>query len=412
LNLAAVARILARTRAREGVVNDGQMAFSQIISYGSRFALDRCIRRYGGNRRIRSFSCRDQYLAMAFAQLTYRESLRDIEACLGAVPDKLYHLGFRGPVARSTLADANEKRDWRIFADFAQRLVAAARSLYVDEPLGLEELDQRDTTVYALDATTIDLCLSVFPWARFRTTKAGVKMHTLLDLRGSIPAFTWITEAKFGDVRILDSLIPEPGSIYLFDRAFVDFPRLYRLNEVHAIFVTRAKRGLKWERVYSRPVDRSTGLICDQTVRLTGTSSPQDYPVHLRRVAFRDPETGKKLDFLTNDFALRALTIADLYRMRWQVELFFKWIKQHLRIKAFYGTSPNAVKTQIWIAISVYLLVAIARKRLGIERDLYTILQILSVYPFEKTPLAQLLSGEGYTLKDADIRNQLSFFDL
>jgi hypothetical protein len=410
--LAGVARILARTRAQEGVVNDGQMAFSQIMSYGSRFVLDRCIRRYGGNRRIRSFSCRDQYLAMAFAQLTYRESLRDIEACLGAVPDKLYHLGIRGPVARSTLADANEKRDWRIFADFAQRLVALARSLYVDEPLGLEELDQRDTTVYALDATTIDLCLSVFPWARFRSTKAGVKMHTLLDLRGNIPAFTWITEAKFGDVRILDSLIPEPGSIYLFDRAFVDFPRLYRLNEVHAIFVTRAKRGIKWERVYSRPVDRSTGLICDQTIRLTGTTSPQDYPVHLRRVAFMDPESGKKLDFLTNDFTLRALTISDLYRMRWQVELFFKWIKQHLRIKAFYGTSANAVKTQIWIAISVYLLVAIARKRLGIERDLYTILQILSVYPFEKVPLAQLLSGNGYDSEDADISNQLSLFDL
>jgi hypothetical protein len=393
-------------------MNDGQMAFSQVMAYGSRFVLDRCIRRYGGHRRIRSFSCRDQYLAMAFAQLTYRDSLRDIEACLGAVPEKLYHLGFRGPVARSTLADANEKRDWRIFADFAQRLVPEARSLYVDERLGLEEIDEREQAVYALDASTIDLCLSVFPWAGFRSTKAGVKMHTLLDLRGSIPAFTWITEARFGDVRILDSLIPEPGSIYLFDRAFVDFPRLHRLHEAHAIFVTRAKRGIKWERVYSRPVDRSTGLICDQTIRLTGTKSPQDYPVHLRRVAYRDAETGKKLDFLTNDFTLQALTIAELYRLRWKVELFFKWIKQHLRIKAFFGTSANAVKSQIWIAISVYLLVAIARKRLGIDRDLYTILQILSVYPFEKTPLAQLLSAEGYTLKDGDIRNQLSLFNL
>jgi hypothetical protein len=291
-------------------------------------------------------------------------------------------------------------------------LVTEARKLYVDEPLGIEELDRREATVYALDATTIDLCMSVFSWARFRSTKGGVKMHTLLDLRGSIPAFTWVTEAKFGDVRILDSLIPEPGSIYLFDRAFVDFPRLYRLNEAHAIFVTRAKRGIKWERVYSRPVDRATGLICDQTVRLTGTTSPQDYPSHLRRVAYRDAETGKKLDFLTNDFTLQPFTVAELYRMRWQVELFFKWIKQHLRIKAFFGTSANAVKTQIWIAISVYLLVAIARKRLGIDRDLYTNLQILSVHPFEKTPLSQLLSGEGYTLKDGDIHNQLSLFDL
>jgi hypothetical protein len=393
-------------------MNEGQMAFSQVMAHGSRFVLDRCIRRYDGNRRVRSFSCRDQYLAMSFAQLTYRDSLRDIEACLGAVPDKLYHLGIRGSVARSTLADANEKRDWRIFADFAQRLVVEARRLYIDEPLGLEELDQRERTVYALDATTIDLCLSVFPWARFRSTKAGVKMHTLLDLRGSIPAFTWITEARFADVRILDALITEPGSIYLFDRAFVDFPRLHRLHEARAIFVTRLKRAINWERVYSRPVDRSTGLVCDQTIRLTGSTSATDYPAHLRRVAYRDPETGKKLDFLTNDFTLLALTIAELYRLRWQVELFFKWVKQHLRIKAFYGTSANAVKTQIWIAISVYLLVAIARKRLGIERDLYTILQILSVYPFEKTPLPQLLSAEGYTSKEGHIHNQLWLFDL
>jgi hypothetical protein len=393
-------------------MNEGQMAFSQVMAHGSRFVLDRCIRRHDGNRRVRSFSCRDQYLAMSFAQLTYRDSLRDIEACLGAVPDKLYHLGIRGSVARSTLADANEKRDWRIFADFAQRLVVEARRLYIDEPLGLEELDQRERTVYALDATTIDLCLSVFPWARFRSTKAGVKMHTLLDLRGSIPAFTWITEARFADVRILDALITEPGSSYLFDRAFVDFPRLHRLHEARAIFVTRLKRAINWERVYSRPVDRSTGLVCDQTIRLTGSTSATDYPAHLRRVAYRDPETGKKLDFLTNDFTLLALTIAELYRLRWQVELFFKWVKQHLRIKAFYGTSANAVKTQIWIAISVYLLVAIARKRLGIERDLYTILQILSVYPFEKTPLPQLLSAEGYTSKEGHIHNQLWLFDL
>jgi hypothetical protein len=393
-------------------MHEGQMVFSQLMAHGSRFTLDRCIRRYGGDQRLRSFSCRDQYLAMAFAQLTYRESLRDIEACLAAVPDKLYHLGFRSGVSRSTPADANEKRDWRIYADFAQRLVLEARRLYVDEPLGLEELDQSGQTVYALDATTIDLCLSVFPWAGFRRTKAGVKMHTLLDLRGSIPAFTWITEARMADVRVLDHLIPEPGSIYLFDRAFVDFRRLHRLHEAHATFVTRAKRGLRWERLYSRPVDRNTGLICDQTIRLTGATSAHDYPAHLRRVAYRDPQKGKKLEFLSNNFTLRPFTVTELYRMRWQVELFFKWVKQHLRIKTFYGTTPNAVKTQIWIAISVYLLVAIARKRLGIDRDLYTILQILSVHPFEKAPLAEVLSSAGYTPIDADIRNQLQLFDL
>ena len=393
-------------------MNEGQTVFAQLMAHGSRFTLDRCIRRYGGHRRVRSFSCRDQYLAMAFAQLTYRESLRDIEACLGAVPDRLYHMGIRGPVSRSTLADANEKRDWRIYADFAQRLVVEARRLYVDEPLGLEEIDQSEQTVYALDATTIDLCLSVFPWARFRSTKAGVKMHTLLDLRGNIPAFTWLTEARLADVRILDSVILEPGSIYLFDRAFVDFERLYRLTLERATFVTLLKRGLRWRRVYSHPVDRSTGLICDQTIRLTGVRSVQDYPSHLRRIAYQDPETGKRLEFLTNDFTLEALTIAELYRLRWQVELFFKWVKQHLRIKAFFGTTANAVRTQIWIAISVYLLVAIARKRLGIDRDLYTILQILSVHPFEKAPLAQVLTEEGYTLKDGDIQNQLSLFDL
>jgi hypothetical protein len=393
-------------------MHEGQMVFAQLMAHGSRHVLERCVRRYGGHNGVRSFSCRDQYLAMSFAQVTYRESLRDIEACLGAVPDKLFHLGFRSTVSRSTLADANEKRDWRIYADFAQRLVVEARRLYLDEPLGLEELDQREQTVYALDATTIDLCLSVFPWARFRRTKAGVKMHTLLDVRGSIPAFTWVTEARFADVRILDALIPEPGAIYLLDRAFVDFPRLHRLNAAHATFVTRIKRGLRWERLYSRKVDRSTGLICDQTVRLTGTTSSHDYPAHLRRVAYRDPTTKKKLDFLTNDFTLLPLTVTELYRLRWQVELFFKWIKQHLRIKTFYGTSPNAVKTQIWIAISVYLLVAIARRRLRIDRDLYTILQILSVHPFEKAPLAQVLSADAYDPTQSDIRNQLSLFHL
>jgi hypothetical protein len=389
-------------------MNQGRTVFAQLIQYASHKEFQRCVRKYPSQRRPRRFSYWDQFLAMSFAQLTYRESLRDIEACLGAVPDKLYHMGFRTAVSRTTLADANERRDWRIYAEFAQRLITEARRLYIDEPLGVE----LDHTVYALDASTIDLCLSVFPWARFRKTKAGIKLHTLLDLRGSIPVFIWVTDAKHADVRILDVLLPEPGSIYLFDRAYVDFRRLHRLTEARAIFVTRTKRKLKWRRRYSHPVDRSTGLICDQTIVLTGTNSAHDYPVPLRRVSYRDPETGQKLDFLTNDFALPARTIAELYRLRWQVELFFKWIKQHLRIKTFFGTSDNAVRTQIWIAISVYLLVAIARKRLRIQRDLYTILQILSVYPFEKAPLAQVLSDEGYTPKDSDIRNQLWLFDL
>jgi hypothetical protein len=388
-------------------MNQGRTVFAQLMEFASHKEFQKCVGKYPPKRRPRRFSFWDQFLAMSFAQLTYRESLRDIEACLGAVPDKIYHMGFRAPVARTTLAEANEQRDWRIYAEFAQGLIAEARHLYIDEPFGIE-LDQ---TIYALDASTIDLCLSVFPWARFRRTKAGIKLHTLLDLRGSIPVFIWITDAKLADVRILDVLIPEPGSIYLFDRAYVDFQRLYQLTKAHAIFVTRAKRKLKWRRRYSRPVDRTTGLICDQTIVLTGTRSAHDYPVPLRRVSYRDPETGQKLDFLTNDFSLPALVIAQLYRLRWRVELFFKWIKQHLRIKSFFGTSDNAVRTQIWIAISVYLLVAIARKRLGIERDLYTILQILSVYAFEKAPLAQALSSPDYTLELADIHNQLSLFD-
>jgi len=387
---------------------EGRTVFSQLMDFVPRHTFRRRVERYGGDRGVRQFTCWQQFLAMAFAQLTFRESLRDIEACVGAVPDKVYHMGFRSRVTRSTLADANEKRDWRIYADVAQVLIHEARRLYVDEPFGLE-LDQ---TVYALDATTIDLCLSVFPWARFRTTKAGIKLHTLLDLRGSIPVFIWITDAKQGDVEVLDVLIPEPGSIYIMDRAYVDFERLDQLTQDRAIFVTRAKKNLKWRRLYSHSVDRSTGLICDQTIVLTRKESAEAYSAKLRRVRYRDPETGKALTFLTNDFTLPALTIAHLYRLRWQVELFFKWIKQHLRIKAFYGTSPNAVKTQIWIAISVYLLVAIARKRLGIERDLYTILQILSVHTFEKTPLAQVLSGGDYISKDSDIHNQLSLFNL
>jgi hypothetical protein len=388
-------------------MNQGRTIFAQLIEYAPHKQFQRCVRKYESPRRRRRFSYWDQFLSMVFAQLTFRESLRDIEACLRAVPDKLYHLGFRSPVSRSTLADANEHRSWLIYADFAQVLIHEARRLYINDSLDLE-LDQ---TIYALDATTIDLCLSAFPWARFRTTKAGIKLHTLLDLRGSIPVFIWITDAKHADVRVLDALIPEPGSIYVFDRAYVDFQRLYKLSNAHAIFVTRAKKNLKWRRVYSHDVDRATGLICDQTIMLTGTAAPE-YPIHLRRVRYRDPQSGKSLTFLTNDFTIPALTIASLYRYRWRVELFFKWIKQHLRIKVFYGTSANAVKTQIWIAISAYLLVAIARKRLGIERDLYTILQILSVYAFEKVPLAQALSDGEYTPTDADIHNQLQLFEL
>lgn len=391
---------------------EGRTVFAQVMDYLPHHAFRRLVKQYHGDRRVKTFTCRDQFLSMAFAQLTYRESLRDIEACLGAVPDKLYHLGFRArAIARSTLADANERRDWRLYADLAQRLVVEARRLYVEEPLGLAEVDAREQTVYALDATTIDLCLSVFPWARFRRTKGGLKLHTLLDLRGSIPVFVWITEATFADLHILDVLVPEPGSIYLFDRAFIDFRRLWELTESHAIFVTRNKAKLKWERVYSHPIDRTSGLICDQTIKLTGTRSPQEYPAHLRRVAYRDPVTGKKLDFLTNDFTLPALAIANLYRLRWRVELFFKWIKQHLRIKAFYGTSVNAVKTQIWIALSAYLLVVIAKKRLGITQDLYTILQILSVCAFEKVPLAQAFSAPPHTSDTTPNRNQLSLFD-
>jgi hypothetical protein len=387
-------------------MNEGRTVFSQLMAHASRHVLDRCIRRYDGHRRVRSFSCRDQYLAMAFAQLTFRESLRDIEACLGADSKQLYHMGLRALPARSTLADANEKRDWRIFADFAQGLIAEARRLYVDEPseLGLEQ------TVYALDSTTIDLCLSLFPWAHFRSTKAALKLHTLLDLAGNIPAFAWITEGRMHDVRILDVLIPEPGSIYVLDRGYLDFERLHRMTRCRAIFVARAKKNLRFDRLYSRTVDRSTGLICDQSVKLVVPNSLAAYPEALRRVRFKDHESGKTVVVLTNDFTLPALTIAELYRARWQVELFFRWIKQHLRIKRFYGTSANAVRTQIWIAISVYVLVAIVRKRLGIDRDLYTILQILSVYIFEKTPLAQVLTGPGYTSEDLDIRNQLSLW--
>jgi hypothetical protein len=389
-------------------MNEGRMVFSQIVDFVPRHTFRRRVQRYRGDYGVRRFTCWQQFLAMLFAQLTYRESLRDIEACLGAAPERMYHMGFTGPVSRSTLADANERRDWRIYADVAQALIAEARRLYANEALDVE----LDHTVYALDSSTIDLTLSLFPWASFRETKAAVKLHTLLDLRGSIPVFLWITDGKPHDVRVLDVLVPEPGSIYVLDRAYVDFERLWRLQEARAVFVTRAKKNLTYRRRYSSPCDRSTGLVCDQTIALTGKTTRVHYPAPLRRIRYRDPESNKTLVFLTNDFALPALTITGLYRSRWQVELFFKWIKQHLRIKAFYGTSPNAVKTQIWIAISAYVLVAILRKRLNIDRDLYTILQILSVYPFEKVPLFQLLTTTPDLMDAGSQRKQLTLFDL
>ena len=388
-------------------MNQGSTIFSQLIAHASRDALDRCIRRYRGNHRVRTFSCRDQFLVMAFAQLTYRESLRDIEACLSALPDRLYHMGIRGRVSRSTLADANEERDWRIYADFAQGLIAEARRLYAGEPLDLD----LEHTVYALDSTTIEFCIELFPWARFHPHASGVKLHTLLDLRGPIPAFARITPGSYSDSHILDGLTPEPGSIYVFDRAYLDFARLRRLNQAKAIFVTRAKKNQKLRRIYSRPVDRSTGLICDQTVVLAIAATAAKYPEHLRRVRFKDLETGKSYVFITNDFDLPALTVTKLYKARWRIELFFKWIKQHLRIKAFYGRSPNAVSTQLWIAISVYLLVAIVRKRLGIKRDLYTLLQILSLSLFERIPLEQALGSPDYTDLESSSPNQLPLFN-
>jgi hypothetical protein len=350
----------------------------------------------------------DQFLCMAFAQLSYRESLRDIEVCLRAVPSKLYHMGIRSPISRSTLAHANETRDWRIYADFAQVLIHIARPLYAKEELSVE-LDQ---TVYALDSTTIDLCLSLFPWARFRQHKAAVKMHTLLDLRGSIPTFIRISEGLLHDVNILDEIVPEAGSFYIMDRGYLDFARLYRLHQCLAFFVTRAKDNFRFHRLYSHPVDKSTGLMCDQTIVLSGFYAAKDYPEKLRRIRYVDQESGQILVFLTNCFSLPALSIAQLYKCRWQVELFFKWIKQHLRIKAFFGTSENAVKTQIWIAVSVYVLVAIIKKRLNLELSLYTILQISSVTLFEKVSILQVLTETGYKTEKNDLPNQLMLFEL
>jgi hypothetical protein len=370
----------------------GKTVFSQVMDYLPMHEFRKCVDRYNGNYHTSSFSCLDQYLCMAFAQLTYRESLRDIEACLRSRKEKLYHLGIRGRVSRSTLAEANEKRDWRMYADFCQILISQARSLYADEDFGVELKE----TAYALDSTTIDLCLSLFPWASFRKHKAAVKMHTLLDLRGNIPSFIEITEGTLHDVNILDILIPEPGSFYIMDRGYLDFERLYVLTQLLAFFVTRAKKNNKFQRIYSHPVDRTDGLRCDQTIMLVTPKSLAGYPEKLRRVKYFDADRKKQFVFLTNNFVLPALTIATLYKCRWQIELFFKWIKQHLRIKAFYGTSINAVKTQIWIAVSTYVLVAIIRKRLHLQLNLYTILQILSVTLFEKVPLDQLFANYDY----------------
>ncbi|WP_026225270.1 IS4 family transposase [Teredinibacter turnerae] len=385
----------------------GSLVFTQVMEHLPMHTFRRCVQRYRGNHKIKTFSCLDQFRCMAFAQLTYRESLRDIEACLRAQQNKLYHMGIRGGISRNTLANANKVRDWRIYADFAQSLIQVARKLYVDEDIGVE----LDNTVYALDATTIDLCLSVFPWANFRTSKAAVKLHTLLDLRGSIPTFIHISDGKMHDVNVLDLLIPEAGAFYIMDRGYLDFGRLYDLHQGSAFFVTRAKSNLQCRRIYSHPIDKETGLKCDQTVRLTGFYAAKDYPEKLRRVKYYDAETDKSLIFLTNNFSLPAMTIADLYRCRWQVELFFKWIKQHLRIKSFFGTSENAVKTQIWIAVAVYVQVAIIKKRLNLQTSLYTILQILSVTIFENMPLNQVLSGNETSDFEDDLPNQLILFD-
>jgi hypothetical protein len=366
----------------------GKLVFAQVMDHLPLHTFRRYVARHRGEHKVKWFSCLDQYLCMAFAQLTYRESLRDIEACLRAQSSKLYHLGIRSKVARNTLANANATRDWRIYCEFAQSLIGTARRLYANEPFGVDLKE----TVYALDATTIDLCLSVFPWAPFRSTKAAIKLHTLLDLRGNIPSFIFISDGKLHEVNILDQLVPEPGAFYVMDRGYIDFERLSRFDEAGSFFVTRAKSNLQVQRRYSHPVDRSTGLICDQTVVLTGFYSRKGFESPLRRIRFKDPESGKRLVFLTNNFTLAALTITKLYRLRWQIELFFKWIKQHLRIKAFFGTSENAVKTQIWIAVSVYVLVAIVKKRLKLSASLYEILQILSLTMFERIPLHQLLT--------------------
>ena len=388
-------------------MHTGKLVFAQVMEHLPLTTFRRCVARHRGEHKVKRFSCFDQYLCMAFAQLTYRESLRDIEACLRAQSSKLYHMGIRSQVARNTLANANATRDWRIYCELAQSLIATARRLYATEPFGLDLTE----TVYALDATTIDLCLSVFPWAPFRATKAAIKLHTLLDLRGNIPSFIFISDGKLHEVNVLDQLVPEPGAFYVMDRGYLDFERLGRYDAAGSFFVMRAKSNLKAQRRYSQPVDRRTGLICDQTVVLTSDYSHKGFDAPLRRIRFKDPESGKTLVFLTNNFVLPALTITRLYRLRWQIELFFKWIKQHLRIKAFFGTSENAVKTQIWVAVSVYVLVAIVKKRLALSASLYEILQILSLTMFERIPLDQLLLLSETAGRSSNSFNQLNLFE-
>ena len=387
-------------------MNTGKLVFAQVMSHLPLTTFRRCVARYNGEHKVKHFTCLDQFLCMAFAQLTYRESLRDIEACLRSQSAKLYHMGFRSTVSRNTLSNANAVRDWRIYADFAQSLIGIARPLYADEPFGVDLSE----TVYALDATTIDLCLSVFPWAPFRSTKAAIKLHTLLDLRGNIPSFIHISDGKLHDVNILDQIIPEAGAFYIMDRGYLDFTRLHRLHQACSFFVTRAKTNLRFTRRYSQPIDRTSGIICDQLGTLTGFYSQQHFPTTIRRIKIKDAE-GKTLVFLTNHLDLSAQSIADLYRCRWQIELFFKWIKQHLRIKSFFGTSENAVKSQIWIAVSVYVLVAILRKRLNITASLYEMLQILSLTMFERMALNQLLARTPLDTNLPDSTNQLFLFD-
>lgn len=385
----------------------GKLVFSQLMEFVPWRRFETCVRRYGGDYKIKTFPCGEHLRVMAFAQLTYRESLRDIETCLRAVQTKWYHLGLRGGVSRNNLSNANRERDWRIYADFAQVLINEARALYATENLGFD----LEATVYALDASTIDLCLSLFPWARFRRAKGAVKVHTLLNLHGNIPEFILISDGKLHDVNVLDYLVPAPGAYYVMDRGYLDFARLYQLHQAKAYFVTRAKKNFTFQRRYSHEVDKTAGVRCDQTIVLETYYSLQGYPEPLRRIRYCDPPSGKRLVFLTNDFDLPATTIATLYKSRWQIELFFKWIKQHLRIKSFYGTNQNAVKAQIWIAVSVYLLVAIVKKRLGSELSLYTILQILSVSIFEKTPLVELLSQADYQISQSPSPNQLLLFE-
>jgi hypothetical protein len=386
----------------------GQTVFSQVMAFLPLRRFQTCIKRYRGNHKVKRFGCLDQFLVMAFAQLTYRESLRDIETCLRAMQPKLYHMGIRGGVSRNTLANANEVRDWRIYADFAGILIDKTRRLYSGEDFGRE---LQDATLYALDATTIDLCLSLFPWAHFRKTKAAVKLHTLMDLRGSIPSFIHISDGKLHDVNVLDMLLPEPGAYYVMDRGYLDFERLFRIHQSKAFFITRAKRRFRFQRRYSHPIHKCKGIQCDQTIVLTTPIPSRKYPEALRRIRYIDPTTNNRLVFLTNQFNLPASTIAMLYKARWRIELFFNWIKQHLRIKAFFGTSENAVKTQIWIAISTYLLVAILKKELHLDQSLYTILQVLSVSLFEKTPLLQVLATQDCRKDDPPVCKQLMLFD-